>query len=643
MKNGTPILFIIVLLLITPITIRKGEPQSGNAPLPQYWYSFESFKINNEDIWVPFFSDIDVPFSIPLRGYNSMSRNYFIDLGALDWFSAWIEYTYGLEVSPYEKNFNDSIALDQLKYLFSVMTERLDSNGASLAYLENLTIPFEAWVPLIVMYDFPDDYDDARMQEWIIHPDIIEEKLNAFFPLIKWETDLFWFDYSNATAFATLAANKTQGHNLVIDADFLNRSDEILNEILSANPRYGDYDLIFPSLLLLQEPLLYWAERGFNIGGLSRLSSSYPEITSWSLNGRGKYSYFSGGDPTKPRDSLTTTVLHELGLCIGQTNIYNIFRPDSTWNYSWILCSSTVSDMGPYSRSVFFDRFDRDLILNGQLLQLWGRYRDEIAYFNAQSLNSTQLEALTALESELLTIPELLSIPKVEELQMILTDAEATFNELSGVLNISRKLDSWTAKSPGLDVQVDYIIGPNIPSSKLLASKLQLEGEFQGEIFLDPNTTLPAPVYNLQTTVYATNDSYNNDLIQFWGDQLVQSRTSNFDASRVPADAWDSYPRNRLFQLQHGYAIDGHAVEEWLSAHPYSDDVTDKLHYRFYLIDLQNLTNVVFSSAANGEGGNPAENDSGVSSFGWSLALMAFMILITRFKKKRNNQKETFY
>ncbi|MFW9914935.1 MAG: hypothetical protein ACFFGZ_04925, partial [Candidatus Thorarchaeota archaeon] len=254
MKNGPLILVILVLLLTTPITIRKGEASSGNAPLPQYWYSFEPFKINYEDIWVPFFSDIDVPFSIPLRGYNSISRNYFIDLGALDWFSAWVEYAYGIEVSPYEKDFNDSIALDQLKYLFSVMTERLDSNGASLAYLENLTIPFEAWVPFVVMYDFPDDYDDARMQEWIIHPDIIEEKLNTFFPLVKWKTDLFWFDYSNATAFATLAANKTQGHNLVIDADFLNRSDEILNEILSANPRYEEYDLIFPSLLLLQEP-----------------------------------------------------------------------------------------------------------------------------------------------------------------------------------------------------------------------------------------------------------------------------------------------------------------------------------------------------------------------------------------------------
>jgi hypothetical protein len=642
-KNGIVLLFIVVLLLIAPITFRKGEPRTGEASLPLYWYSFESFDVNSDDVWVPFFSDVDVPFSIPLRGFNAESRSYFIDLGALDWFSAWIEYYYGLEVSPYEKDFNESIALDQLKHLFSVMTERLDSNGASLAYVENMTMPFEAWVPLIAMYDFPEDYDAANMHEWIIHPNIIEEKLNTYFPLIKWETDLFWFDYSNATAFAALANNKTEGNHFNIDADFLNRSDEILNEVLSANPEYGEYDLIFPSLLLLQEPLLYWADRGINIGGLSQLSSHYPEITSWSFYGRGKYSYFSGGDPSKPRDSLTTNVLHELGRCIGQADTYGILRPDLTWNYSWILCSSTVSDMGPYSHSVFLDRFDRDLILNGQLLQLWGRYLDEIAYFNAESLNSTQQEALTALEVDLSIIPALLNVPKVMELEEILTDAEATFNDLSGELNISRKLDSWSTKSPGLDVQVDYIIGPNIPSAKLLASKIQLEGEFQGEIYLDPNTTLPAPVYNLQTIVYATNESYNNDLIQFWGNQLVQSRTSNFDASRVPFDAWDSYPRNRLFQLQHGYAIDGHAVEEWLAAHPYSENVTDKLHYRFYIMDLQNLTNIVFSSIVNGEGSDAAENDSGVSSFGWSLTLMAFIVLIIGFKKKTNYQRERVF
>ena len=140
---------------------------------------------------------------------------------------------------------------------------------------------------------------------------------------------------NNATEFANLLEEKTQDVSILIDDDFFTRCDNILYNIVSSDPKYDECDFTFPSLVMVQNYHLYSVFYGTYVGGLGRIPSSHSKIDSWNLNGRSLESFFYGGNPTKPRASLTRTVLHEVGHCIGQTDIHSA--------YGWIGASTTVS------------------------------------------------------------------------------------------------------------------------------------------------------------------------------------------------------------------------------------------------------------------------------------------------------------
>ncbi|MFW9846136.1 MAG: hypothetical protein ACFFD6_05285, partial [Candidatus Thorarchaeota archaeon] len=215
--------------------------QASVTPTSQaltYWYVGNSFDLNQEDEWIPFFSLTDVPQSLPLRGFISDSRNYFFDFGAVDWLSDWIEYRYeGWPVSEYEKTLMYSDIAGQLEYLYETMTARLTKpfsyvdearNHSALDYVKSLEGSYEAFVPLIVMYDLDDIYDDSGIREWVVHPEMIETSLKEAFPLIEWDTELFWYHYENVADFADLMEEKTDSGAVWIDEDYVSRCDAIL-------------------------------------------------------------------------------------------------------------------------------------------------------------------------------------------------------------------------------------------------------------------------------------------------------------------------------------------------------------------------------------------------------------------------------
>jgi len=49
-------------------------------------------------------------------------------------------------------------------------------------------------------------------------------------------------------------------------------------------------------------------------------------------------------------------------------------------------------------------------------------------------------------------------------------------------------------------------------------------------------------------------------------------------------------PRNRIFQIQSGCAIDGYAAENWLIENPFTPEVEGSIHYRFYIMNLENIS-----------------------------------------------------
>ena len=580
----------LVVLLASVVTLQTRAMISDRTDT--YWYTGNNFDLNHDDLWVPFFAGTDVPNSLPLRGFISDSRNYFLDFGALDWLSEWIEYRYAWSVHEHEKELNPQNLTGQLEYLFETATARLQKPSYyidvdyavehAMDYVKDFDAPYEAFIPLIVMYGLNETYDDTLMHQWVLHPDIVESTLAEAFPLVSWETELFWFDYGNHSEFADLMMEKTQDTRIMIDEDYLNRTDYILHEIISADPRYNSSDMVLPALVMLQHNTLWSVYYEMAIGGLGRINSTFPEVDSWCLNGRNVYAYFYGGDPTNPRASITPTVIHELGHCIGQTDIHSIF--------GWVFASSSMSVMCAYQQPTSFDRFDMDLINNAQGLQLWGRYLDEIEYFRGFSLNTSQQVELTALEDTLSSVPDLLISSNINQLRLLLHEADSVFNQLSGDLIEPRKSENWSDLTSPLDVHIDWIVGPGIPNAEDVAESIRSDLNTSRLILPFEDTILPTPTYNVTIDVHATSAMFDASVYQFWGQNMVESDTSVFIEAEVPPDAWSSPPVNRVFQNQSGYAIDGYIVEDWLTENPFTDSNQDKVHYRFYIMNLENLT-----------------------------------------------------
>ena len=90
--------------------------------------------------------------------------------------------------------------------------------------------------------------------------------------------------------------------------------------------------------------------------------------------------------------------------------------------------------------------------------------------------------------------------------------------------------------------------------------------------------------------VHAANEVYGNKVLESFGRFIVESKTSFFIEEELPEDAWDSFPRNRIFQNISGYAIDGDSAEQWLVDNPATPDEEDSLQYRFYIFNLENIT-----------------------------------------------------
>ncbi|MFW9847295.1 MAG: hypothetical protein ACFFD6_11130, partial [Candidatus Thorarchaeota archaeon] len=422
--------------------------------------------------------------------------------------------------------------------------------------------------------------------------------------------------------FADLMEEKTDSGAVWIDEDYVSRCDVILHDIISTHPGYDDYDLVFPTLILLQEHTLMASlyDPPIAVGGLGRLPSIYPEVDSWCLNGRAVESYFFAGDPNEPRTAITPTVVHELGHCIGQTDIHSTF--------GWFTASTSISTMGAYQQNTVFDQLDMDLINNAQGLQLMGRYLDEIGHFRGYGLNSTQQTELDGLEEDLSSVPSHLISRDLTNLQLLLLEAESLLTHLSNELGEPRKTDGWTEYSPALDVQVDWIIGPGIPSAVSVAETIEVDLDTTREILPFLNTTLPTARYNVNIDVHVSDDSYNEAILEVWSQNMMESETSDFDADEVPADAFSTWPRNRVFQTQSGYAIDGYTAEQWLADNPFTAEVPDRVHYRFYMMNLENLT----PASQGGLGITPVI----VVMVGGSIAVVA-VVSVVWVRKRRSS------
>ncbi|MGY5878760.1 MAG: hypothetical protein RTV31_00860 [Candidatus Thorarchaeota archaeon] len=577
---------LVVLCLVSVAALGQTNIQSDQVSIPHWYTASEVFDLNPDDDWYPL-PDIDVPYSLPLRGYNSHSRNYFIDLGALDWFSDYVEY-YGVDLPPHEKGINETHTSDQLEYLFELMTDRLaepkDDPIQALDYVKDLEGSFEVYIPLIVMFDLNSSYEETDMDEWAIDRSLIEGTLNDAFPLINWIVELFWFDYDNenATALFELVEEKTFDDRVNIDSDFLERCDVVLHDMIATNSRYDASDFVLPSLILFQEYPMYsvWSQHNFR--GMGRIQSAYDEISSWNINSLPLTSLFFGADPSKIRYSVTGTILHELCHCIGQTDIHTSF--------GWIMASTTTSVMAAYTRDPHYDRLDMDLINNGQALQLLGKYLDEIEYFQGFSLSGSQLWALQNLRTSLSGVLGMIISSDFEALKATLQAAEILCGQLASNLGIPRKDGAWSDNAPVLDVQVDWIIGSGFSDTEEIAASIESRAELTRELHPFEDTTLPSPLYNITIDVHVVNDTYRDTILKSFGSYIVESKTSFFVEEAVPEDAWDSYPRNRIFQNISGYGIDGDSAEQWLVDNPATLDEVNSLHYRFYIFNLENIT-----------------------------------------------------
>ncbi len=589
-RNFPLLLFFILICTISFTHVTITSNQSEIAP---YWYSSNPYRLNSSDYWLPFFSYSDVPHNLPLRGYSAETRNWFIDLGAFEWFSDWVQTVWEYNIPYFEENFTTYTTIEEqqeaLENIFSVMSWRLSTMGLSVDYAQNLTPPFEAWVPMVIMDNLTvNGYAaSSNMSNWIIRPDIIESVLNEAFPLIEWRTDLYWYDWKTHLEFSELVKNKTEGEYIMVDEYFIGNLDTILYNILNNRSEHDlkTYDVIFPSILFLIH------EKGLNypgfgpIGGLGHIQSQYSEIASWQMSGRNQNAYFYGGDPTKPRDPLTTTVLHELGHCVGLPHPH-----DAQYDIlegGWILDTTTISTMTYYSRSNDFDQLDKDIMLNSIALQLWGRYQSEVFSLDDYSLNSTQQTIIDNLKSNLLTIRDLLRESDVENLISLFTDVDTTIEALVSDLGLNRSEVNKYPSSFPLSVRIDFILGDGFISGEQIVNNLKtsLKSEFIYPIA--PPTNLPTPHYNLYTDVHYASVEWQKNLTEYIKSQITPDLSSYYDPNSVSPNAWIGYPRQDIFQTIEGYSINGSLIENWLEDNPATSDRSNQIQYRFYLFNLQ--------------------------------------------------------
>ena len=585
------LLAFLSLMMLLGIGMGYQVSAAEDGSSLNYWYVGNSFDLDSSDDWVPFFSLVDVPYSLPLRGFNSDSRNYFLDFGAVEWLTDWVEYVYGWPVPDHDKKMDLTNLTGQLEYLFEMITGRLEKphsyvdearNYTATDYVKHFDAPYEVFIPIVVMYNFNESYDEADTRTWVIDSQLVEDTFNEAFPLVTWDAELFWYNFDNASVFADLVDDKTLDVRLMIDDNFLERADAILHSIIFTDPRYETADMVLPSLVMLQDLTLWSVYYNMAVGGLGRIHSAYPEVGSWNLNGRNVFSYFYGGDPGLPRIAITPTVIHELGHCAGQTDIHSEF--------GWLAASSCMSAMAAYQQPAGFDGFDKDLINNAQGLQLMERYLDEIEYFRGLSLEVSQEAALDTLENGLSSAPDMLIDYQFDQLRTLLSNADAELDELSTEIGIPRKVTDWSNFSTPLDVHIDWIVGPGIPNAEDIVETIESQIQTTREIVPFVGTTLPTPRYNVTIEVHSTSEWFDDAVLRFWGRNLVQARTSSFSAEQVPDDAFDTMPRNRVFQNQSGYAIDGFTVESWLTRNPYTPEKDGTLHYRLYVMNLENLS-----------------------------------------------------
>jgi hypothetical protein len=583
---------LLCFTLICTISFSSVTITSNQSEITPYWYSSNPYRVNSSDYWLPFFSYSDVPEGLPLRGYSAETRNWFIDLGAFEWFSDWVQNVWEYNIPYFEENFTTYTKIedqrDALENIFSVMSWRLSTMGLSVDYAKNLTPPFEAWIPMVVMDNLTvNGYaTPSNMSNWIIRPDIIESVLNEAFPLIEWRTDLYWYDWEDNLEFSELVNNKTEGEYIMVDEVLISHLDTILYNILSDQSDYDlkTFDVIFPSFLfLIHEKALYYPNFG-PIGGLGHIQSQYSDIASWQMSGRNQNAYFYGGDPTKPRNALTTTVLHELGHCVGLPHPHDVQY--DMLEGGWILDTTTISTMTYYSRSNDFDQLDKDIVLNSLALQLWGRYQNEVFSLDDYSLNITQQTIIDNLKSDLLTTRDLLRESDVENLKSLFTEVNSAIEALVSDLGLNRSEIGHYPSSYPLSVRTDFILGGGFISGEQIVNDLKtsLKSEFIYPIA--PPTVLPTPHYNLYTDVHYASVEWQKNLTEFIKSQMTPDITSYYDPYAVSPDAWIGFPRQEIFHTIEGYSINGSRVENWLENNPVTPTRSNQIQYRFYIFNL---------------------------------------------------------
>ena len=246
--------------------------------------------------------------------------------------------------------------------------------------------------------------------------------------------------------------------------------------------------------------------------------------------------------------------------------------------------------MAAYTRDPHFDRLDKDLINNAQALQLLGKYLDEIAYFRELSLSESQLTDLQNMETSLSGIHTMLISSDYVTLKSTLQAAEILCSQIASDLGAPRKDEDWSSSAPTLEVHVDWIIGPGFSDAEQIAENIESRVDLTRELHTFEDTILPSPLYDLTIDVHTVDDIYGTTLLDSFSSYIVESRTSFFDPEMVPEDAWDTFPRNRIFQNISGYAIDGDTAEQWLVDNPATPNLENRLHYRFYIFNLETRT-----------------------------------------------------
>lgn len=633
---------ILLILTAIPMETKASLLQEEEESTNPYWYTFEEFKANPLSEWIPFFSTTDIPLSQPMRGFISDSRNWFIDMGSFEWFSDWVTDIWGYNIDLLEKNISSAESIEELHGFyyktFSQMKNRLTSMGLSLNYAKDLHSPTNGWVPVIVIDNLTNNgYAESDLENWAVDSNLVTNEFSNALPIVDWESDVYWYDYYNETNpmynFSLIADDFINDESyLITDYSFTSLTDQFITNIVTTKlaEEHKNYDVIFPSIVfLLANTTLYYPGFGA-IGGLGQIDSLYDTYSYWNLNGRNQYAFFSGGDPESPRDSLTSTVIHEGGHTLGLPHPH---APSVFGGSPWIFDATTISTMTYYSRSVNYDRLEKDLILNCVVLQLMGRFLDDLEYFEQESLNGSQIELLEELEIMITNIPNLLINNNTETLKLNIFEIDFKFDDLALELAIPRKSSSFSSDGPELDVKLDFIIGPGIEESDELYNMLSIELDYDETLYLCPQTELPAPRYHLEKEVFKVSSEYERMLKEKWFSLLKEDNTSLFDPDNVPVDAWDTFPRDRVFQTQNGYSLDAKACEDWLTENPATLDEEGVIHYRFYLFNLDGLVEERENYSSTTESNTNSNGNK--STYGGSFEILILALFPVSFYFKR--------